>query len=71
VLGAKAWELTQVAAETAGVAPWEKSYHKKFEIPTLLAGPCQIVGYVIGTNAPTFVGNIKFAHIPASWVATS
>lgn len=71
ILGYKYYELTQVAAETAGSGPATKGFYKKFEIPTLLAGPCSIIGWVTGTNTPTFMGSIKFAHIPASWATTS
>lgn len=68
VLGYRGWELTQVITETSGVhSPTNKHFYKKFDIPTLLAGPCQILGYVTATTAPTFIGYVKFAHIPAAW----
>lgn len=71
VLGYRNWTPIQLGAETAGGVPTNKHFYKKFEIPTLLAGPCQIIGYVTGTNTPTFIGSVKFAHIPAGWVLTS
>ena len=71
VLVYRGWEKAQIGAETAGSGLVSKHLYKKFDIPTLIAGPCQIIGYVTGTNTPTFIGNVKFAHIPASWLATS
>lgn len=68
ILAFKSWQLIQVASETAGSAPTTKNFYKKFEFPRLLAGPCSIVGYVVGTNAPTFMGSVTFAHIPTSWM---
>ncbi len=68
ILGFKSWQLIQVAAETAGSAPFVKTYHKKFAFPRLLAGPCSIIGYVVGTNTPTFMGSVTFAHIPTGWM---
>lgn len=71
VLATWHWELTQVATEVGGVAPAIKKAYKTFAIPTLLAGPCQIIGYVTGTNTPTFTGSVKFANVPAGFFPTS
>jgi len=68
VLAFKYWENTQLATETGGGTWQEKYYHKLFKVPTILAGPCSILGYVIGTMTPVYFGSIKFAHIPASYV---
>ncbi|KKN27733.1 hypothetical protein LCGC14_0861570 [marine sediment metagenome] len=70
ILAFKSWQLIQVASETAGSAPFVKTYHKTFTHPRLLAGPCSIVGYVVGTNTPTFMGSVTFAHIPTTWMPT-
>lgn len=67
ILAFKSWQLIQVAAETAGTAPTSKTFYKKFAFPRLLAGPCSIIGYVVGTNTPTFMGSVTFAHIPTGW----
>jgi len=71
VLAYRNWTVTQVGTETAGSVPANKHLYKKFEMPTLLAGPCAIIGYVTGTNTPTFIGNVKFAHIPAANIRVS
>ncbi len=71
VIASKFWELTITAAEAATNVPATLGLYKKFDYPILVAGPCHIVGYVIGTMTPTFMGSVTFAHIPASWVATS
>lgn len=68
ILAFKNWQLIQVAAETAGTAPTNKTFYKKFAFPRLLAGPCSIIGYVVGTNSPTFMGSVTFAHIPTNWM---
>ena len=68
ILGFKSWQLIQVASEVAGSAPFVKTYKKKFAFPRLLAGPCSIIGYVVGTNTPTFMGSVTFAHIPTGWM---
>lgn len=67
VLAFKYWENTQLATETAGTPYADKYYYKSFDYPRRIAGPCSIVGYVIGTNTPVYFGSIVFAHIPASF----
>ena len=42
-------------------------YHKEWDFPTFLAGPCSILGYVAGTIAPTYVGSFTFAAVPSDW----
>ena len=72
VLAYSNWTPIAMAAEAGGTLPAvNKNLRKKFEIPTLIAGPCQIIGYVTGTNTPTFIGSVKFAHLPSSWVTVS
>ena len=68
VLAYKYYELTQVAAEAGGGVEASRGLYKLFPRPVLLAGPCQIVGFVTGTNTPTFMGSVTFAHIPVSWI---
>jgi len=65
------YELTQVGTETAGNSHGVLGLHKVFSVPRFLAGPCQIIGYVTGTNTPTFMGSVIFAHIPSSWISIS
>jgi hypothetical protein len=72
ILGFKRWEVTQVAAETAGtVESALQTFYKYFQVPKFIAGPGAIIGYVVGTNAPTFMGSVTFAHVPAGWYPTS
>ncbi len=71
VLASAFWELTIAAAEAATNVYPSLSLYKKFDIPKFIAGPAHIVGYVVGTMTPTFMGSVTFAHIPASWVPTS
>lgn len=71
VLGYKYWEITKVAAEVLGSVPSTFNYYKYFDTPRFLAGPCSIIGFVCGKVAPTFMGSITFAHLPASWVVLS
>ncbi len=71
MLGRKFWELTQVAAEVAGTAPSTMNFHKEWDVPHLLRGPASIVGYITGTNTPTYQGHVTFAHIPTTWIPTS
>jgi hypothetical protein len=68
ILFFKKYTLIQVVAETAGSAPVTMNYYKKFTVPRFLAGPCSIIGFVTGTNAPTFMGSVTFAHIPTGWM---
>ena len=67
ILGYRVWELTQVAAETAGNGIAEFSYGKEFNVPNLLKGPCQIVMALAGTVAPTFMGYVTVGVVPADW----
>jgi len=69
-LGGKYWTNIQLGTEVGAAVPAEKSFKKVFRFPTILKGPCQIAGYVIGTNTPTFMGAVKFAHVPATWFPT-
>lgn len=71
ILAFKYWEVTQTGAEVGGGVEATKGLYKKFDYPILLAGPCSIIGFVVGTNTPTFMGSVTFAHLPASWVTTS
>ncbi len=71
ILGYKYWELTQLAAEIGGDASFTKVYNKKFDVPHFLAGACSILGYVTGTNTPTYFGRVVFAHLPTSWITVS
>jgi hypothetical protein len=73
ILAYKYHILLQVAAEATGSGSLTdgRGLYKEFKIPRLLAGPCQIVGFVTGTNTPTFMGEIVFAHIPSGWAPTS
>ena len=66
-LGGRFWIKTQMVAETGGGFAMPKNWRKSFTLPNLLRGPCQIVGYVTGTNSPTFMGSVTFAHCPAGW----
>lgn len=68
VLASLHYELTQVAAETGGVAKGTLGLSKSFRVPRFLAGACQIVGYVTGTNTPTFMGSIIFGCVPNTWI---
>lgn len=61
----------QLASETGASVVPSMEYRYEWKQPRFLAGPCAIVGYVCGTNQPTFIGNFVFAHLPASWVVTS
>ena len=70
-LGFKYWENTQLGTETAANLATTKNYAKNFAIPRFLAGPCSILGYVIGTNTPAYFGSFTFAHIPANYVPIS
>lgn len=71
LLGFKFWELTQLAGEAAGKSPPTKNYHKKFEVPRFLAGPCSIIGTVTSSNSPKYFGSVVFAHLPVSWITIS
>ena len=71
VIASKFWELTITAAEAATNVPANLSLYEKFNYPILVAGPCHIVGYVVGTMTPTFMGSVTFAHVPTSWFPTS
>ncbi len=71
VIASKFWEMTIAAAESATNVPAGLCLYEKFDYPILVAGPCHIVGYVVGTESPTFMGSVTFAHIPTSWVPTS
>jgi len=68
-LGGATWTNIQLAAEVGGLPTTNKHLHKIFTHPKLLRGPCSIVGWITGTNTPTFTGSVKFAHVPASWFA--
>ena len=71
ILAYKYWELTQLGAEVGGNASFDKNYHKKFDIPKFLAGPCSITGHITGTVTPTYFGSVVFAHLPVSWITVS
>ncbi len=71
VIASAFWELTLCVAESGGSVPATLNLYKKFDYPILVAGPGYIVGYIVGTNTPTFMGSVTFAHIPSSWIATS
>jgi len=71
VLAYKRYELTQVAAETAGSVTPSFHYHKEFHYPTLLNGPCSILAYIFGTNATTFIGSLTVGAVPAGWFPIS
>lgn len=72
-LGGHFIENTQLAAEVAGTVPPSFNFHKEFTagVHHLLRGPASIVGYVTGTNAPTYQGHVTFAHLPTTWIPTS
>lgn len=67
VLYYRIWELTQVAAETGGSGIPDMSVHHKWDVPNLLAGPCQMVLILAGTVAPTFMGHITVGCVPSAW----
>ena len=71
ILGYKFYALTQLAGEVGGNASFEKGFHKTFDVPHFLAGPCSILGYVTGSATPTYFGKVVFAHLPASWITVS
>ncbi len=74
ILYAKTIAVVQVVAETAGNGTIDYGCDTKFDVPRLIAGPCQIIGYVVGVGdeqTSSFIGNFCFAHIPASWVPAS
>lgn len=61
---------TQVDASGTFNAALNADY--EWRAPVLLKGPCQIIGYVVGTaTAPNFYGRLVFAHVPTSWVVIS
>ncbi len=65
--------LLQVAAEVGGVAPNSLNFHWDVagKAPTFLRGPASIVGFVTGTNTPTYQGHLTVAHLPEQWIPTS
>lgn len=71
VLASIFWEINQLAAEVAATIPATLNFHKKFDVATFLRGPASIVGYVTGTNAPTYQGHLTVAHLPGTWIPTS
>ncbi len=71
ILGYKYWENTQLAGEVFGRVDPTFNFHKKFDIPRFLAGPCSIIGFVTGKVAPTYMGSVTFAHVPTGWVSLS
>lgn len=70
ILHYNVWELTQVAAETAGSGIPNFSARVVWDFPNLLAGPCAIVGIIAGTNAPTFMANLLVGCVPDEWFPT-
>ncbi len=63
---------TQQGTETSGdTATRGRGLQKTFAIPRFFAGPCAIVGYIIGTNTPDYHGYVTFAHLPSSWIKVS
>ena len=71
VLAYKYWELTQLSSELGGNASFDKNYHKKFDIPKFLKGPCSIIGHITCTVTPTYFGSVVFAHLPVGWITIS
>lgn len=71
ILGYKYWELTQLGAEVGGNASFAKNYHKKFDVPHIIAGACSILGHVTGSATPQYFGAVTFAHLPTSWITLS
>jgi len=45
--------------------------HWEANVPTFLAGPCDLLLYAAGVIAFTFVGSLVFAHVPRTWVPIS
>lgn len=71
VLYYNVWELTQVAAETAGSGIPNFSGGHKWDVPRINHGPCQFILALAGTVAPTFVFNMTLGVVPSSWFPTS
>jgi len=69
VLLYRRWMPIQLATETGGTEAQNKHVYKSFTTPRFLKGPCAIIGYVTGTNTPTFIGNVVFAHLPAGMLS--
>lgn len=67
ILTARYFELTQVAAETAGNGIPTFYHRKVWQEPENHLGPCSIIGIVAATVAPTFMLNFKVGIVPASW----
>ncbi len=71
VLGSRFWEINQLAAEVAATIPATLNFYQDFKAPIFLRGPASIVGFVTGTNTPTYQGHVTFAHLPGTWIPTS
>ena len=70
MLFAASYDMVQVSA--VSTVDTGKQLNYEWNVPVLLAGPCQIVGYVVGdATATAFSGRLVVAHIPADWVKVS
>ena len=67
VLAYRLWETKQIATEVLGLVTPLMEYQKEWDVPTFLAGPCSILGYIAGSVQPTYVGSFTFAAVPNDW----